>query len=52
VPLTLGLLAYTGWAWKVRSGSLLSRIQHSIVALSGLAFVWFAWYWNLLGFKL
>jgi len=24
----------------------------TLVSLAGLAFTWFAWYWNLLGFKL
>jgi hypothetical protein len=52
LPLTLLVLALTVLAWRARSGTVLSRIRHSLVALSGLAFVWFTWYWNLLGFKL
>jgi hypothetical protein len=52
VLLSLGMLALTLLAWVNRSGTLLGRIQLSLVSLAGLAFVWFAWYWNLLGFKL
>jgi CubicO group peptidase (beta-lactamase class C family) len=52
VLLAPGLLALTVLAWKHRYGSTLSRMHHTLVTLAGLAFVWFAWYWNLLGFKL
>jgi len=50
--LALALLAIMLLAWKDRSGSLAGRIYLSLVTLAGLAFTWFAWYWNLLGFKL
>jgi len=52
VPLALFVLAYALLSWRNHYGSLLGRIQTSLVALAGLAFVWFTWYWNLLGFKL
>jgi hypothetical protein len=51
-PLTLVMLAFTLLAWKHRHGSLLARVHYSLVSLAGLAFVWFAGYWSLLGFKL
>jgi hypothetical protein len=50
--LTLTLLICVVWAWVKRRGSLLGRIHYTTVALAGLALVWFAGYWNLLGFKL
>ena len=52
IVLTLALLVYALLAWVHRRGSLLERIYSSVVVLAGAAFVWFAWYWNLLGFKL
>jgi hypothetical protein len=52
VLLAVLMLGLALLAWKNHSGSLLGRIRYSLVALGGLAFVWFAWYWNLLGFKL
>jgi hypothetical protein len=52
VPLSGALLALTLLAWKDRVGSTLGRIHYLVVTLAGLAFVWFAWYWNLLGVKL
>jgi hypothetical protein len=50
--LTLALLAYALLAWVRRRGSLLGRVHHTATALAGLVLIWFAWYWNLLGFKL
>jgi hypothetical protein len=52
VALTLAVVSLTVLAWVNRSGTLLGRIQLLLVSLAGPAFVWFAWYWNLLGFKL
>ena len=51
-PLALFSLVFVYLAWKNRCGSLLGRIYYSLVTLTGLTFVWFAWYWNLIGFKL
>ena len=50
--LALALLVCAGLAWRKRSGSLLARLHASTLVAAGLALVWFAWYWNLLGFKL
>jgi len=57
IPLATGalaliLLGMTLVAWKDRAGSVLGRMYLTLVSLAGLAFTWFAWYWNLLGFKL
>ena len=52
VALALFMLAFALLAWKNHYGSFLGRISYSLVAVVGLAFVWFAWYWNLLGYKL
>jgi len=52
VLLAPGMVILTLLAWKNRSGTVLGGIQYSLVSLAGLAFLWFAWYWNLLGFKL
>jgi hypothetical protein len=46
------MLALARRTWKNRLGGLLGRIHCTLVALGGLAFLWFAWYWNLLGFRL
>jgi len=50
--LTFALLAVSLRAWITRSGFWATRVFYSVVALAGLAFTWFAWYWNLLGFRL
>lgn len=50
--LALAMLAVTLLAWKDRHGSWLGRVHYALVTLAALAFVWFAAYWNLLGFKL
>jgi len=57
IPLATGalaliLLGMTLLAWKDHAGSVLGRVYLTLVSLAGLAFTWFAWYWNLLGFKL
>jgi CubicO group peptidase (beta-lactamase class C family) len=57
IPVVTGLLALlllgvTLLAWKDRRGSLASRVFYTLATLAGLAFTWFAYYWNLLGFKL
>ena len=52
VPLTGAMLACALLAWKNGYGSLLGRVRDSLLVLAGLVFIWFAWYWNLLGFKL
>jgi hypothetical protein len=52
LPLTSSMLALTLLAWKNRYGSLLGRAHYSLATLAGLGFVWFTWYWNLLGYRL
>jgi hypothetical protein len=52
VILAPGMLVLSLLAWKRRLGTLPGRVHYSLVSLAGLAFLWFAWYWNLLGFKL
>lgn len=46
------LAATSGLAWGCRAGSPVGRIGLSLISLAGLAFTWFASYWNLLGYKL
>ncbi len=50
--LTVLLAATSGLAWGCRAGSTAGRIGLSLISLAGLAFTWFASYWNLLGYKL
>ena len=56
IPLLTGTLAVaslasTVLAWKKHTWSLVGRLHHSLVSLAGLLFIWFAGYWNLLGFR-
>ena len=37
-------------AWRRRMWSKWGRVHYSLIAVAGLAFVWFFVYWNLLGF--
>jgi hypothetical protein len=46
------LAAAAGLVWHGRLGSLWERIGLSLISLAGLAFTWFANYWNLFGYKL
>jgi len=39
-------------AWVRGYWTLPGRLQYTLSTLAALAFVWFCWYWNLLGFKL
>jgi hypothetical protein len=50
--LSLVLLVFAALAWKDRYWSLVGRLHYTVVTLAALVFVWFANYWNLLGFKL
>jgi hypothetical protein len=50
--LSIFMLSFTLLAWKNKFGSLLGRIHFTLVTLAGLVSIWFANYWNLLGFKL
>lgn len=46
------LLAQAVQAWRRRWWSLAARLHYSLLAAAGLLFVWFASYWNLLGWQL
>lgn len=49
--ITVGLTVGSMIAWKKKAGSLLFRINTSIVAITCIHFIWFYNYYNLLGFK-
>ncbi len=49
--LAIVLAIFAVLAWKDRYWSVVERLHYSLVTLSGLAFVWFVNYWNLLGFR-
>ncbi len=46
------LVIFTFLAWKDRYWSLVGRLHYTVVTVAALAFIWFANYWNLLGFRL
>jgi hypothetical protein len=48
VALAAGALASTVPAWRKRYWGVAGRVHYTLVALAGLAFVWFLYYWNLL----
>jgi hypothetical protein len=48
VVLVAGALALTVPAWIRRYWGVAGRVHYTLVALAGLAFVWFLYYWNLL----
>jgi hypothetical protein len=48
VALALGALAFTVPAWTRRYWGLAGRVHYTLIALAGLAFVWFLYYWNQL----
>jgi CubicO group peptidase (beta-lactamase class C family) len=45
------LLVFAALAWKDRYWSVVGRLHYSLVVMAALVFVWFANYWNLLGFR-
>jgi len=49
--LTVGLVVFTVLAWRDDYWSVLGRLHYSLVTLAALVFIWFANYWNLLGFR-
>jgi CubicO group peptidase (beta-lactamase class C family) len=56
IPLVTGalavvVLALTVVAWRRHTWSFGGRLHYSLVTLSGWLFLWFASYWNLLGFR-
>ncbi|MGH3147256.1 MAG: serine hydrolase domain-containing protein, partial [Rubrobacter sp.] len=48
VVLALGALSFTVPAWTRSYWGMAGRVHYTLVALAGLAFVWFLYYWNLL----
>jgi len=38
------------FAWKNRYWRLTGRVHYTLVALVGIGFIWFLYYWNLLTF--
>lgn len=50
--LSLGLLIFTVMAWKNQYWSLMGRFYYTLITISGLGFISFLNYWNLLGFQL
>jgi hypothetical protein len=48
--LTPGLLIYAVMAWKDETWSVPGRAYYTALALVTLAFTWWLYYWNLLGF--
>lgn len=49
--LSVGLIVFTGLAWKNRYGGLFGRLHYSLVTVAAVGFVWFLNQWNLLGFR-
>jgi hypothetical protein len=47
---TIGLVVCAGQAWKNKHWGVLGRVHYTLVAFSGLVFVPFLLYWDLLGF--
>jgi CubicO group peptidase (beta-lactamase class C family) len=57
LPLLVAALAatlpvFTVVAWARGYWGVATRIQYSVTTVAALAFVWFCWYWNLLGPRL
>lgn len=48
VVLALGALVLVVPVWIRRYWSVAGRVHYTVVALAGLGFVWFLYYWNLL----
>ena len=56
IPLLTGALAVAVLvlavlAWRRRTWSFWGRLHYSLVAVAGVLFLWFAGYWNLLGYR-
>lgn len=46
----LGALVLTVPVWMGRYWGVLRRAHYTLVALAAVGFVWFLYYWSLLGF--
>ncbi|MCK5058719.1 MAG: hypothetical protein KAT34_18865, partial [Candidatus Aminicenantes bacterium] len=49
--LTIVVVVYTIFVCKTKSETLVGKIHYILVAIAGTLFIWFLYYWNLLGFK-
>ncbi len=49
--LTIGTTVFVVLAWKRRFWNLARRVHYSFFSLAALAFVWFYFHWNILGFQ-
>lgn len=49
--LTLVLLVMVYPAWKNGYWSIMGRVHYSLITLAAVVFIWWANYWNLLGFR-
>lgn len=49
--LTIVVIIYTIFVCKTKSETLGGKIHYILVALAGLFFIWFLYYWNLVGFN-
>ena len=48
--LAIGMVFVATVSWKHEYWSTGSRLYYSVVTLITLGFIWFLYYWNLLGF--
>lgn len=48
--LAIGMVFVSTVSWKHKYWSMGSRLYYSVVTLITLGFIWFLYYWNLLGF--
>lgn len=48
--LTPGAIVYAFLAWRQKYWSFLARIHYTLLTLAFIAFSWFLYYWNFLGF--
>jgi hypothetical protein len=49
VLLTLSMIGFTLLSWKQGFWGLTGRIHYTLVTLGAVGFVWFMYFWNLLG---
>jgi CubicO group peptidase (beta-lactamase class C family) len=47
--LGLGLIVFTVLVWKRRFWGFAGRLHYTMVTLAAIAFVWFMYFWNILG---
>ncbi len=52
VLLCLPLPIFAGLAWGSRWWKVSGRVHYTLVTLAALVIIWWAHYWNLLGFRM